>query len=178
MRETLARSRAARPWRAFGALFVAVLLLLTVAPSAGARSPHAIRSPDAGYPPSDSRYHDYPEMVKHIHAVAAAHPGIVKLFSIGKSNKDRTLWAAKLSDHVNVDENEPEVLFDGLHHSREHLSGEMTISLLDLLAGQYGGTSALGRRVTRDVDNREIYIVFMVNPDGLEYDLSRDPYRQ
>jgi hypothetical protein len=110
--------------------------------------------------------------------VAAAHPGIVKLFSIGKSYKGRVLWAAKVSDHVNADENEPEVLFDGLHHAREHLSTEMAISLLDLLAGKYGGTTSLAKRVTRDVNSREIYLIFMVNPDGLEYDISRDPYRQ
>ncbi len=177
MRETSAPSRAARPWRALAALAVSVLLLLAVAPAASARSRNAVSS-HAGYPPADSRYHDYDEMVKHIHEVAAAHPDIVKLFSIGKSYKGRTLWAAKVSDHVNVDENEPEVLFDGLHHAREHLSGEMTISLLDLLAGKYGGTSPLAKRVTQDVNSREIYIIFMVNPDGLEYDLSGNPYRE
>ena len=75
-----------------------------------------------------------------IHSVAAAHPNIVKLFSIGKSYKGRNLWAAKVSDHVNVDENEPEVMLDGLHHSREHLAGEQMISLFDLLTGKYGST--------------------------------------
>jgi hypothetical protein len=178
MRETLARSIAARSWRGLACLSVAAVLLFAFAPAASARSAHDARSNAAGYVPSDSLYHDYPEMVKHIHAVAAAHPDIVKLFSIGKSYKGRTLWAAKISDNVNVDENEPEVLFDGLHHAREHLSAEMTISLLDLLAGKYGGTSALAKRVTADVNSREIYIIFMVNPDGLEYDLSRNPYRQ
>ena len=51
----------------------------------------------------------------------------MKLFSIGKSYQGRTIWAAKVSDNVGVDENEPEVLFDGLHHAREHISAEMTI---------------------------------------------------
>jgi carboxypeptidase T len=178
MRETLARSVAARSWRTFAALAVAIGVVFAVAPVAGARSGHAIAAHDAGYPPSDSGYHDYPEMVKHIHAVAAAHPDIVKVFSIGKSYKGRPLWAAKVSDHVNADENEPEVLFDGLHHAREHLSGEMTISLLDLLTSKYGTTSALGKRVTQDVNSREIYIIFFVNPDGLEYDLTGHPFRQ
>src|SRR5262249_3234894 len=103
---------------------------------------------------------------------------IVKLFSIGKSYQGRTLWAAKISDNVDVDENEPEVLLDGLHHAREHLSAEMTISMFDLLTGKYGDSSALGRRVTEALNRREFYIVFMVNPDGLESDLSGPPSRE
>src|SRR3954451_8481893 len=161
MRETFAPSRAAGSggasgsrraadsWRAVAALAIAVLLLSAMAPAASARSGPAVSPAAAGYPPSESGYHDYDEMVQHIHAVAAAHPDIVKLFSIGKSYKGRRIWAAKVSDHVKVDENEPEVLFDGLHHAREHLSGEMTISLFDLLTSKYGQTSKLGRRVTQ-----------------------------
>ncbi len=131
----------------------------------------------AGYPPADSLYHDYPEMVAHINDVQAAHPDIVHIFSIGNSYQGRPIWAAKVSDNVNTDEPEPEVLFDGLHHAREHLSAEMAIYVLDLLADNYQKSGALGDRVTRIVDSREIYIVFMVNPDGLQYDLTGNPYR-
>ena len=90
------------------------------------------------YPERDAGYHSYPEMVEHIRQVAAAHPDIVRLFSIGRSHEGRELWAAEVTDQPGTDEGEPEVLFDGLHHAREHLSAEMTIAILDLLAGQYG----------------------------------------
>ena len=63
-------------------------------------------------------------------AAQAAHPDIVKLSSIGKSYQGRTIWVAKVSDNVAVDEDEPEVLFDGLHHAREHLSLEQTLAIL------------------------------------------------
>ena len=118
-----------------------------------------------------SLYHDYPEMVAHIHAVAAAHPGIVRLFTIGKSYQGRDLWAAEVTSHVTGNQPKPEVLFDGLHHSNEYLSGEMTIGILDLLAKNYGAHTTLGRRVTQVVNTRRVWIVFMVNPDGLEYTL-------
>ncbi len=116
-------------------------------------------------------------MVEHIGQVAAAHPGIVRLFSIGQSFEGRELWAAEVSDQPGTDEGEPEVLFDGLHHAREHLSAEMTISILDLVTSRYGRDTQLGRRVTRLVDERRTWIVFMVNPDGLAYDLGGSPYR-
>src|SRR5262245_16958513 len=48
----------------------------------------------------DPTYHTYDEMVAEITQVAAAHPAIVRLFEIGRSYRGRTLWAAKISDHV------------------------------------------------------------------------------
>jgi carboxypeptidase T len=153
---------------ALGLLLVAALLLTATAmPVAG----------EGDYPARDAGYHSYPEMVRHIKQVAADHPGIVRLFSIGRSHEGRKLWAAEVSDRVGVDEGEPEVLFDGLHHAREHLSGEMPIYILDLLTSQYGRPSDLGKRVTRLVDKRRTWIIFMVNPDGLQHDLTGSPYR-
>ncbi|TMF41223.1 MAG: zinc carboxypeptidase, partial [Chloroflexi bacterium] len=76
------------------------------------------------FPPQDSLYHSYAEMVSEIHAVEAAHPDIVHVFSIGKSYQGRDIWAAKISDNVATDEPEPEIMFDALHHAREHLTVE------------------------------------------------------
>jgi carboxypeptidase T len=106
-------------------------------------------------------------MVADIMAVEAAHPDIVTLFSIGQSYHGRALWAAKVSDNVDIDENEPEVLFDGLHHSDEHMGLEMTLHILHWLTDGYG-TDA---RITRIVNTREIWIVFAVNPDGAQFDI-------
>jgi hypothetical protein len=122
----------------------------------------------AGFPAKDSRYHTYAEMVADIKAVAAAKPTIVKLFSIGKSYQGRDLWAAKISDNVGTDENEPEVLFDAMHHAREHMTVEQALYLLHLLADNYGSNST----ITNLVNAREVYIIFMLNPDGGEYDLT------
>ena len=157
-----------RRWHALGGL------LLTAILSAVTSLPATAAQPD--FPPQDSLYHNYPEMVAHIHNVAAAHPDIVKLMTIGHSYLGRAIWAAKVSDHVNVDENEPEVLFDGLHHAAEYMSAEMTIYILDLLTSKYGGAGALGQRVTALVNTREVWIVFTVNPDGMEYSLAGHPY--
>ncbi len=128
----------------------ALVIVLALALVGGIALPAA----GASYPAKDARYHSYPEMVSHIKAVAARHPGIVRIFSIGRSHQGRQLWAAEISDNVGVDEGEPEVLFDGLHHAREHLSAEMPIYILDLLADNYGMDSALGKRLTRLVDTR------------------------
>ena len=126
------------------------------------------------FPSYDSGYHTYAEMVAEINATQLAHPDIVQISSIGKSYQGRDLWVAKVSDNVATDENEPEVLFDGLHHAREHLSLEQTLAILKWLTTGYGTDP----RVTSIVNSREIWIVFAVNPDGAEYDLTGNPFRE
>jgi carboxypeptidase T len=122
----------------------------------------------------DPAYHTYDEMVAEIAQVAAAHPAIVKLFDIGRSYRGRTLWAAKISDHVTADEDEPEALFVGHYHAREHLTVEMMLDILHLLADNYG--MADQEEVTQLVDSREIFLIFDLNPDGGEYDIQcEDP---
>ncbi len=140
---------------------LAVTLLTPPSPSATAAA--------ADFPPGFEGYHTYSEMATHLADVAAARPGIVRRFSIGKSYQGRDIWAVKVSDNVGTDENEPEVLFDGNTHAREHITGEMAIYLLDMLVRGYVNGDA---RVRRVVNTREIFIVPMVNPDGVQYDIS------
>jgi hypothetical protein len=150
--------------RALGALASVVAATLAL-PTASAAA--------ADFPSYDSRYHTYAEMVAEIQQAQTDHPDIVKLMSIGKSYQGRTIWVAKVSDHVATDEAEPEVMFDGLHHAREHLSLEQTLAILRWLTDGYGADT----RITNIVNTREIWIVFAVNPDGAEYDLTGSPYR-
>jgi hypothetical protein len=124
------------------------------------------------FPPGATGYHSYTEVTAEVAAAAAAHPDIVRLFSIGKSYQGRDLWAVKISDNVNVDEAEPEVMFDGGHHADEHMATEMTLHVLHWLADGYG----VDPRITNIVNTREIWIVFLVNPDGAEYDISGGRY--
>ena len=128
---------------------------------------------EPNFPAKDSRYHNYPEMVDEIMQAEADYPDLVKVSSIGKSYKGRDIWVAKVSDNVATDEPEPEVLIDALHHAREHLTTEQALYLLKTLTHDYATDSV----VKRLVDSREIWIVFALNPDGMQYDLTGNPYR-
>jgi carboxypeptidase T len=134
--------------------------------------PHGAGAATGDFPRGWEGFHTYAEMSREVAAVAAAHPSIVRRFSIGKSYQGRELWAAKVSDYVWADEREPEVLFDGLHHAREHMSLEMTLAILHWLVDGYGRDS----KITALVNTREIWIIFAVNPDGAEYDISGGQY--
>ena len=112
-------------------------------------------------------------MSDEVLAVASAHPGIVSRFSVGQSYEGRDMWAVKISDNVATDEDEPEVLFVGQHHAREHITVEMTLYILHLLANNYG----TDQQITDLVNSREVYIIFTTNPDGSEYDIATGAYR-
>jgi carboxypeptidase T len=149
--------------RAAIALGLGALLVIGLAPATAAA---------ADFPAKDSRYHSYAEMVAEIKATEAAFPKIVDVFSIGKSYQGRDIWAAKISDNVAVDEPEAEILFDALHHAREHMTVEQALYLLKLLSSRYSNDS----QVRALVNDREVFIIFAVNPDGFEYDLTGNPY--
>ncbi len=125
------------------------------------------------FPPADSNYHDYAEMVAELQQAEADHGAIFDLFSIGTSYEGRTIWAGKISDNVGTDESEPEVLFTHHQHAREHLTVEMALYTLGILTNEYG----VDPQITDLVDNREVWMVFDVNPDGGEYDIATGTYR-
>ena len=125
------------------------------------------------FPPADSAYHDYAEMVAELEQAAFDHPDIFSLFSLGLAYEGRTVWAGKISDNVGTDEDEPEVLLTHHQHAREHLTVEMALYTLQILTDEYG----IDPQITALVDGREIWIVFDVNPDGGEYDIETGTYR-
>jgi len=82
--------------------------------------------------------------------------------SIGQSLEGRDIWAIKISDNPDVDEDEPEVLITGTIHAREVICPHVLMYFINYLCENYGTDP----RVTNIVDNREIWIVPVVNPDG------------
>ncbi|MFJ6083857.1 M14 family metallopeptidase [Streptomyces sp. NPDC092369] len=125
------------------------------------------------FPTADSRYHNYAETNAEIDQRLAAYPNIMSKRVIGTSYQGRNIVAIKVSDNVATDESEPEVLFTFHQHAREHLTVEMALYLLRELGAGYGSDS----RITNMVNNREIWIVPDLNPDGGEYDIASGSYR-
>ncbi len=111
------------------------------------------------------QYHTYAETEALLGSLVSTYPAIAKKSIIGTSLQARFISAIKISDNVDVDEDEPEVLYMGNHHARELMSVEIPLLFAQYLCQNYGVNSA----VTNYVNAREIYIVPMVNPDGHFY---------
>jgi len=110
-------------------------------------------------------YHSYEEMYAEMDSITAANPTICHLDSIGHTYEDRAIWAMKISDNVGTTEDEPRVLYLGNHHAREIISVECVMHIMYWFTDNYGTDSL----ATFLVDNREIWIIPMMNPDGREY---------
>ncbi len=109
--------------------------------------------------------------------IATENPKIAQLVVYGRSQQGRDLVALKLSDNVTQDENEPEVMLTAATHGDEVITTEILMNLLERLVDNYAKDS----RLTGIVDNRVIYFIPVVNPDGfysrLRYDNNVDPNR-
>ncbi|MEA2006305.1 MAG: M14 family metallopeptidase [Acidobacteriota bacterium] len=112
-------------------------------------------------------YHTYSELETDLLALEQAYPQIIKIYSIGMSLEQRNIYAIKISDNVNAEEDEPGVLFLGCHHAREWISVEVPYLIGKYLAENYSSNA----EIKNLVDNSQIWIVPLVNPDGLEYSI-------
>jgi carboxypeptidase T len=111
-------------------------------------------------------YYTYSEIVSVLDQISSAYPSLVTTrVSLGQSHQGRDLWMVKVSDNPGLDEGEPEVRIDALHHAREPESMQASLWFLLWLVEEYGVDPA----ATYLVDEREIFFVLCVNPDGYVY---------
>jgi hypothetical protein len=125
------------------------------------------------YIPSNLRnYHTLEEVEQILQTTAQNYPEITSLYSIGKTFEDRDIWCLEITDNPGVDEDETGVFFMGLHHAREWPTLEICLYIIENLTSNYNVDSA----ITNLINNRRIWIIPCVNPDGYYYcfDLNND----
>jgi len=118
-------------------------------------------------------WHTYAENIAFLDSLHAEYPDLISAkWSIGQSHQGRDIWAVRLSDNAGSDETgEPEILLDTMHHAREIMSGEFGILFAEYLCSNYGTDPV----VTWLMDNRELYLVSILNPDGVVYNEQTNP---
>lgn len=117
-------------------------------------------------------YHTYSETNAAMDSIHNAHPTITTArINVGTTLEGRTIWGMKISDNPGVDEDEPEVFFNGLTHAREPITIELLLYFMRYLTNNYGTDSL----ATYLVNNREIWVVPILNPDGYEYNRQTNP---
>lgn len=118
-------------------------------------------------------YHTYENMQSHINAMRETYPSLVKIMEIGQSVENRTIFAVKISDNVEEDEADSEgvVYYDALTHAREPMGLETTLYYMWWLLENYTSNP----EAFYLVNNRELYFVPVVNPDGVVYNETTNP---
>lgn len=111
------------------------------------------------------QYHTYDETESMLDSLASEYPSLTRIDTLGTSIEGRLIRGIKISDNPDMDDGDVEVLIMGCHHARELMSVEVPLLLAEYLLDNYGSSG----EVTGLVDDRQIWIVPMVNPDGHVY---------
>lgn len=125
------------------------------------------------FPAGDEAYHTYDEVNAELQQATTDHADIAAVNSIGKSVEGKDLNMIKISDNAAQDEDEPEVLFNCNQHAREHLTTEMCMHIVQRFTDGYADDP----KIKEVVDNKEIWVIPMVNPDGSMYDIEGGEYK-
>ncbi|MFH1296047.1 MAG: M14 family zinc carboxypeptidase [Bacteroidota bacterium] len=107
-------------------------------------------------------YPTYQEYLDFMNNFATSYPDICKVVFIGTTVLGRELTSVKISDNVNEPEAEPEFFYTSTMHGDETTGYVTMLHLIDYLLSNYGSDP----RITNIVDNTEIYINPLANPDG------------
>ncbi|MFH1100443.1 MAG: M14 family zinc carboxypeptidase [Methanobacteriota archaeon] len=107
-------------------------------------------------------FHTYDQMVADLQQIASTYPLITRLYDLGRSVQGRTIYGLKITDNPTVEENEPEFRIIGAHHGNEKMAAEVPLEMCWYLTQNYGSVPL----VTHLVDEREIWIIPIMNVDG------------
>ena len=116
-------------------------------------------------------YSDLTGILDEMDDFESSYPSICKVvdltdtYNLPTTYEDRHMYAMKISDNVNYDEDEPTFLLVSCHHAREIVTPVIALYAIDQLTSEYGNDPD----ITSYVDNYEIWIAPVWNPDGYEH---------
>lgn len=106
-------------------------------------------------PPERALYPSYEQLTQQLQTLAQRPHN--QLISLGKSRENRDIWALRIGTRPEGEQ--PAVIVTGGHHAREWASVMVPLKLAELLTPP---------------DDREVWVVPLVNPDGYEYSRDHD----
>ncbi len=110
-----------------------------------------------------NRYYTYDGVTEICKKLAAAHPNLIKLESIGKSYLGKEIWLLTVTNHRNKNHKEkPGFYIDGNIHANELQGTEFSLYTAWYLAESYGSNDFISELM----DDKVFYIAPTINPDG------------
>ncbi len=112
-------------------------------------------------------YHSsYDSIINDLKAITDKNPSIAAMVPLEpKTIEGRTVWAIKISKDPLIQKNKNRILFEGTHHAREWVAAEVSFYLAKYLMENY----ASNPKIKSYIDNEEIWIIPVANPDGYQY---------
>ena len=121
-------------------------------------------------------YPELSEIIETMNETQKNYPQISKVVDLTEDYEQsptyngKHLYGMKISDNVGFEEDEPSFLLVSCHHAREIVTPLIALYAIEQLTSLYGEDS----EITKIVDEYEIWILPMCNPDGYDYVLNVD----
>jgi hypothetical protein len=125
----------------------------------------------AGFNSVPPGYLTLSQIINEMNSAESSYPSICQVFdltttyNLDPTYEGRHLYALKISDNVSEDEDEPTFLMVSCHHAREIVTPVIALYAIDQITSNYGSNPD----ITSLVDDYEIWICPVWNPDGYEY---------
>lgn len=107
-------------------------------------------------------YPTYDAYINILNQFAINYPAICQIVDAGNSVQGRKILFAKISGNVNLKEAKPQFMYTSSMHGDELTGYVLMLRLIDSLLTSYGSDP----RITNLVNNIEIWINPLANPDG------------
>ncbi|MFH1121796.1 MAG: M14 family zinc carboxypeptidase [Bacteroidota bacterium] len=114
------------------------------------------------------------ECYAHLDHMADLYPGLITIkqeISSTTTILGEPVYYVKISDNPNEAEDEPQVLYTGMHHAREPIGMQHLLYYMYYILEHYDTDPELRQLI----DNTEMYFVPIFNVDGYQYNITTDP---
>jgi murein tripeptide amidase MpaA len=119
-----------------------------------------------------TRYYRYHAMVEALENFCLEFPQLTNLYSLGRSTEGREIWCIELTNkETGVADCKPGFYLDGNTHAGEVTGSMACLYTIDYVLNNYGKDD----KVTWLMDNKAMYVIPRVSPDGAEFYLTT-PY--
>ena len=117
-----------------------------------------------------SYYPTYQEYISMMNAFSDSFPNICKTHHLGTLNSGREIIIVQISNNVGQKENEPSFLYTSSMHGDELAGYILSLRLIDYILRGYNNIP----RITNLVNNIDIWINPLANPDGTYFGGDQD----
>ena len=115
-----------------------------------------------------NNFYNYNKLSSELKELQTTYPDILTIQLIGKSYEGRAIFAVGLRGILPSKNKKPALMAIFTEHAAEHDVISLAMGIVKYLAKNYGKD----KRITKLMNEKEVYIIPMMNPDGVEYDLS------
>ncbi|GGG03931.1 hypothetical protein GCM10011344_00330 [Dokdonia pacifica] len=114
------------------------------------------------------------EALAELDAMRALYPHLITAKAAAATEttiEGRTVYYVKISDNPDIDEDEPETLYNSLLHAREIATLMNQLYYMWYLLENYDTDPGIKNLL----DNHELYFIPIVNPDGYQFNIDNNP---